>query len=235
MITLYKFGPGFGLPDFSPFVLKGETLLKLADLAYQVDLKGFGKAPKGKLPYIRDDGEIIADSTFIRFHIERKYGFDFDKGLSVAEKSVAWAAEKMCEEHLYWAVVDARWFDEANFARGPASFFKVAPAPIRPIAKAVVLRKLKRTIVGHGMGRHSKAQIEELGRRDLDAIAGILGDKPYLMGAEPCGADAAVFGSVAACLCKIFDTPVRTAAESHANLVAYCDRMMKRFYPEFAG
>jgi glutathione S-transferase len=235
MITLYKFGPGFGLPDPSPFVLKGETLLKLAGLVYQVDLKGFGKAPKGKLPYIRDDGEIIADSTFIRFHIERKYGFDFDKGLSAAEKSVAWAAEKMCEEHLYWAVVDARWFDEANFARGPANFFNVAPAPIRPIAKAVVLRKLKKTIVGHGMGRHSKAQIEELGRRDLDAIAGILGDKPYLMGAEPCGADAAVFGSVAACLCKIFDTPVRTAAESHANLVAYRDRMMKRFYPEFAG
>jgi glutathione S-transferase len=233
VITLYKFGPGFGLPDPSPFVLKGEVLLKLAGCPYEVDLKGFMKAPKGKLPCIRDDGELIADSTFIRFHIERKYGFDFDQGLGAEQKAVAWAVEKMCEEHLYWAVVDARWFDEANFARGPAAFFKIAPAPIRPIVKAVIRRKLKRTIVGHGMGRHSKAQIEGLARRDLDAIAGILGDKPYLMGAEPCGADATVFGAAAACLCEIFDTPVRTAAESHANLVAYRNRMMKRFYPEF--
>ena len=235
MITLYKFGPGFGLPDPSPFVLKGEVLLKLAGQPYKIDLKGFGKAPKGKLPYIRDENEIVADSTFIRFHIERKYGFDFEKGLSAGQKSVAWAVEKMCEEHLYWAVVDARWFNKANFARGPAAFFKAAPAPIRPIVKAVVLRKLKKITIGHGMGRHSKAEIEELARRDLAAIAGILGDKPYLLGAEPCGADATVFGAVASCLCKIFDTPVRTAAESHPNLVAYRDRMMKRFYPEFVG
>jgi glutathione S-transferase len=235
MITLYKFGPGFGLPDPSPFVLKGETLLKLAGLPYEVDLKGFGKAPKGKLPYIRDEDEIVADSTFIRFHIERKYRFDFDRGFSPGQKGVAWAVEKMCEDHLYWTVIDARWFDKANFARGPASFFKRAPAPIRPVVKTMVLRDLKKRMVGHGIGRHAKADIEELARRDLDAVAGILGDKPYLLGGEPSGADATVFGAVAACLCDIFETPVRTAAESHPNLVAYRNRMMKRFYPEFAG
>ena len=235
MITLYKFGPGFGLPDPSPFVIKAEILLRLAGLPYEVDIKGFGKAPKGKLPFIRDDGETIADSTFIRFHIERKYGFDFDEGLTAEQKGVAWAVEKMCEDHLYWAIIDARWFDEANFARGPADYFKRAPAPIRPIVKALVMRDLKKRTVGHGMGRHRKPEIEELARHDLAAIAGVLGDKPYLTGGEPQGVDATVFGSVAACLCKNIETPVRTAAESHANLVAYRDRMMQRFYPGFAA
>jgi hypothetical protein len=32
MITLYTFGPYFGLPDPSPFVLKAEILLKMAEL-----------------------------------------------------------------------------------------------------------------------------------------------------------------------------------------------------------
>ncbi len=61
MITLYAFGPQFSLPDPSPFVTKAEVLLKMAKLPYEIDLKGFRKAPKGKLPYIKDDGELIAD------------------------------------------------------------------------------------------------------------------------------------------------------------------------------
>src|SRR6266480_2026973 len=73
MITLYAFGPAFGLPDPSPFVLKAEVLLKMAGVPYRTSTEGFGKAPKGKLPYIDDDGERIADSTFIRWHIEKKY------------------------------------------------------------------------------------------------------------------------------------------------------------------
>ena len=63
MITLYTFGPAFGLPDPSPFVTKAEVLLKMAGLPYRMDTKGFRKAPKGKLPYIRDGEDIIADST----------------------------------------------------------------------------------------------------------------------------------------------------------------------------
>ena len=34
-------------------------------------------SPKGQLPFIDDGGEAVADSTFIRAHIERRYGFDF--------------------------------------------------------------------------------------------------------------------------------------------------------------
>jgi hypothetical protein len=32
MITLYAFGPGFGLPDPSPLVTKVETLLKMSGI-----------------------------------------------------------------------------------------------------------------------------------------------------------------------------------------------------------
>lgn len=61
MITLYGFGRNFGLPDPSPFVTKAEVLLKMSGLTFQRDDTGFNKAPKGKLPYIDDNGTIIAD------------------------------------------------------------------------------------------------------------------------------------------------------------------------------
>ena len=86
-ITLYCFRPVAGLPDASPFVTKAMVLLKMAGLDYVEDRSGFSKAPKGKQPYINDDGEIVADSTFIRFHIEKKYGVDFDAQLSAAQKA----------------------------------------------------------------------------------------------------------------------------------------------------
>src|SRR5215469_14886999 len=109
MITLYSFGPSNGLPDISPFVMKAEVLLKMSGLPYHTDASGFRKAPKGKLPYIDEDGAIVADSTFIRWHLERKHGIDFDRSLTAEQKAVAWAFEKMTEDNLYWTLVDLRW------------------------------------------------------------------------------------------------------------------------------
>ncbi len=232
MITLYTFGPAFGLPDPSPFVLKAETLLKMARLPYRTQTDGFGKAPKGKLPYIDDDGERIADSTFIRWHIEKKYKCDFDRGLGAGERAVAWAFEKMAEDQLYWAVVDLRWSDDANFRKGPAKFFAKVPAPLRPLVIAMIRRQLRKTLRGQGMGRHSSAEIVALATRSIDAMADQLGAKPFFMGGEPTGADATMFAFAAGLFCPVFDTPIRTAAERHDNLKRYVGRMTARFYPD---
>jgi hypothetical protein len=35
MITLFGFGPSFGLPDASPFVPKVETLLRMSKLPFE--------------------------------------------------------------------------------------------------------------------------------------------------------------------------------------------------------
>ena len=142
MITLYTFGPAFGLPDPSPFVTKAEVLLKMAGLPYRTDTTGFRKAPKGKLPYIEDGGERIADSTFIRLHLEQKYGVDFDRGLDPERRAIAWAFEKLAEDHLYWAIVESRWSDDANFDKGPRTFFRVVPAPLTPRLSDVIVDKV---------------------------------------------------------------------------------------------
>jgi glutathione S-transferase len=235
MITLYTFGPFFGLPDASPFVMKAEVLLKMAGLPYTTNTDGYNKAPKGKLPYIADGGAIIADSTFIRLHIEKTYGVDFDAGLSPRDRGIAWAFEKMCEDHLYWPGVHARWMIDENFAKGPRQFFASAPAPLRPLFMVLARRQFRRNLWGHGMGRHTTAEMEELAARDIDALAEVLSQKPYLMGDRPCGADAAIFPMMAHALCPLFDTAIRTCTEQRPNLVAYRDRLMSQYFPDFAG
>ncbi len=234
MITLYTFGPAFGLPDPSPFVTKAEVLLKMAGLAYRTDAGGFRKAPKGKLPYIDDDGQRIADSTFIRWHIEKKYGFDFDRGLGAQERATAWAFEKMAEEHLYWTLVESRWNDEQNFSKGPAMFFRRIPVPMRPFVIAIVRRNVRRNLYGQGIGRHARDEIVALGTRSITAMADFLAEKPYFMGADPTGVDASMFAFTAGMLCPLFETPLRRAAEARDNLKRYAERMMARYYPQLA-
>jgi glutathione S-transferase len=233
-ITLYCFRPVAGLPDASPFVTKAMLLLKFAGLDYVEDRNGFSKAPKGKQPYINDDGEIVADSTFIRFHLEQKYGVDFDAHLSAEQKAVGWCVEKMCEEHFYWIIVHMRWMDDANFERGPARFFDSAPAVVRPLAKWFIRRRIANALWAQGMGRHGAAEIDALGMRDVEALAALIGDKPYLFGDKPSGADAAVFAFVATVLAPMAESAVRDAALAQQNLVAYRDRLMQAYFPQSA-
>jgi glutathione S-transferase len=235
MITLYSFGPAFGLPDPSPFVMKAEVLLKMAGLTYTADTGGFNKSPKGKLPYVNDDGETVADSTFIRWHLEKKYHIDFDRGLTAEQRAVAWAFEKMLEDNLYWAVVYERWMDDANFNKGPRNFFRAVPAPIRPFVIGMIRRQVRRSLHGQGMGRHSREEITALATKAIDATAALLGKKPYMLGQEPTGLDATAFPFIAGVLCPVFDTPLRAAANRHDNLKRYVDRTMVRFYPDLGA
>lgn len=230
MITLYCFQPAGGLPDASPFVVKTMTLLKMAGIDYDSNSGGFTQAPKGKKPYINDDGQIVADSTFIRFHLEENHGVDFDAHLSEEQKAIGWCAEKMCEEHLYWVIAYSMWLDDANFERGAAKFFNKLPAFARPLAKFYMRRRVRKNLWSQGIGRHSASEIAALGVRDIEALSALIGDKPYLFGDEPCGADATVFAFLAAVMSPLLETAYRDAALEKPNLVAYRDRMMAQYF-----
>jgi glutathione S-transferase len=233
MVTLYTFGPFFGCPDASPFVMKGEMLLKLAGIPYETDTRGFTRAPKGKLPYIKDGDQIVADSTLIRLHIEKKYGFDFDQALSVRDRGIAWSVEKMIEDHLYWVMVYWRWMIDANFDRGPRHFFDPAPAILRPLICKMVRKKVRRTLHAHGIGRHTDEEKNRMADRCIDALAQVLGDGKYLMGDHVSGADATAFAFIAAGLPELFESPMQKKLAAAKNLVAYRDRMMAEFFPAF--
>ncbi len=235
MIKLYAFGPMPGLPDMSPFVVKAMTLIKMAGEDYTVDLKGFRRAPKGKLPYIDDNGVIVADSTFIRAHLEKTRGIDFDAGLSEQERAQSWAFERLCEDHLLWIIARHRWQDDDNFARGAGPFFdKFLPPVGRGVIKWMIRRDVVKRFWQVGVGRFSDDELAVLGARDVDALATQLGDKPYLFGAKPSGADATAFGMINLLLNPTTASATRDIALAKPNLVAYRDRMMQRYFPAVA-
>ena len=139
----------------------------------------------------------------------------------------------MCEEHLYWLIVDARWLDAANFRAGPSKMFESLPALARPLVERYVRAATRKTLRLQGLGRHDAAAKLELAKGDFLAISDLLAGKPFLFGDEPLGADASAGAFVIAALARATVGPLRDAAESTPNLVVYGERMMKRYFPQY--
>ncbi|MBL8289520.1 MAG: glutathione S-transferase family protein [Rubrivivax sp.] len=232
MIKLYQFAPAFGLPNASPFCMKVQTYLRMAGLPHELVNDGLRvlKAPKGKLPFIDDDGVVVADSTFIVEHLQRRHGDRLDGALGAAERAVATAFQRLFEENLYWALLHSRWIDEQAWPRTREAFFGTLPLPLRWFVPAVARRGLRAQLRGHGMGRHTVAQIHAIACRDVTAVADFLADKPFMLGAAPSTLDATAYAFLANLLWAPLDSPIRRHAETRPTLEAYCLRMKARYY-----
>lgn len=233
MITLYQFPPAFGLPNASPFCLKLELYLRMAELPYRnrytLELH---KTPKGKLPWIDDDGVAVADSGLIIDYLKGKYGDPLDRELTAVQRATSLAITRLFEEHLYWAVLYDRWIDEAGWALTRPGFFGGMPWPLRAIVPRVARRGIRAELHGHGMGRHTPEQIHELGVADIDALATLLGEQNCFLGSHASSVDAVATAFLANVLMVPLETPIKRAAVAHPNLVAYCERMARQYFPE---
>jgi glutathione S-transferase len=85
------------------------------------------------------------------------------------------------------------------------------------------------------VGRHDYETVAALAGRPFSALSQMLGSRPYLFGEAPTGTDASAFGALTAALAPHFTSPVLAAGEAFPNLVAYRDRMMERYFLEFAA
>ena len=234
MITLYTFGSSFNLPDASPYVMKAEILLKMAKLPYKTDSTGdVTKAPKKKFPYILDGEKIIADSSLIRFYLEKKYSIDFDSEADPYALPSAFFAEKYCEDNLYFLTLSQRWLNPENFAKGPKIFFEKAPFLLRGLIEKSVIKDVDKTLWLQGLGRHSLAEQQQLVAQGSDMLARLLSDRNFFGGAAPCGSDAFIASLLCGVLNDFFADPFQKYFLEKENLVAYTKRMLQLFYPDY--
>jgi len=172
----------------------------------------------------------VADTTFVIDYLKGRYGDPLDAALSALERAVATAFQRLIEENLYWAIVQTRWADDAGWEGTREAFFGAMPAPLRWFVPALARRGLLAEMRGHGMGRHSAAEIHTIGCRDVTAIADFLADKPYMLGEQPTSLDATTHAFLANLLWAPVDSPIRRHAQARPTLEAYCQRMKARYF-----
>ena len=228
MIDLYSFAPLWGLADISPFVTKVDAYLRLAELPYKMvpfSMESFTAAPKGKLPYIVDGDETIADSSFIVDYLKKKYSDPLDAKLSPSERAAGHAIKRMLEENFYWVIVAERWRD----TKTAVEQYPVMVGQPPEFVKAVV-DSLLGELHGHGMGRHNADEVENIGKADLMALSDFLGENPYLLGQEPRSYDATAYSFVAHTIQPDYDSRMKRFIKTLPNLMQYWDRLNSRLY-----
>ena len=236
-LKLHKFGEAWGLADPSPFCLKLESFLREANIAYDVApfeaRRSFGKAPKGKLPFIEDqNGELVGDSTLIIERLSRQHRVDLDAPLDDRQRCVSLAFRRMLDEHLYWVGVYSRWIDEPGWSLVPATLFATVPRLFRPVIAAFARRSVTLALHAQGTGRHAPAVIYALGREDMAALSGLLGEDAYFFAADrPTLLDLWSHAFVGEIVAPPIDSPLKTATLALDNLVDHFRRVQARLYP----
>ncbi len=235
MITLYQFARTWSNPNLSNFCVKIETYLRMAKMPYQIQNSSPIKAPRGKLPFIEDQGKLIADSRLIIDYLKGNYGDHLDAHLSLEEIAVSNAFQRLIEEHLYWVMMYSRWrYSESNWQVNKQAIFSCYPVIIRDVVAFAYRYRINSQIRGHGLGRLTSDEVFTLGREDIDALAYFLADKTYFMGGKPTSLDATAFGTLVNIVACPIESPAKNYALTKKNIVDYCARMQTEFFPELS-
>lgn len=231
-LVAYHLPGAWGLPSVSPFCLKLDAFLRMTGIEHVAVTAPtpFG-GPKRKAPWIEHEGRKIGDSTHIILYLKERFGVDPNHGLSPGQQGMVLAIQRMIEENLYWVMVNDRWNTPENWPMLKSTVLGSLPRLPRELLAPIARRGVKKQLVGHGMGIHNAQEIAAIGVRDINALAAILGDKPWFFGDEPTETDAVAYGQLANFHSVGFASPLKAIIADHANLVSFIERFAERYYP----
>lgn len=225
MITLHTMPGTDKVESMSPFCMKVEVYLKLQKVPYKVFLGDPRKAPKGKLPIIEVDGRRIADSSAILAYLEDQSDKPLDRALDAAGRARSHVLKRLFEESLYFVLVWSRWGDDAGWEEVRPRIEKIIPAPLRWLVPGIIRKKVIASTVAQGVGRHTPDEIYALGKADLEAVAALLGEGPYLLGGEVHVIDVVAYAFLANILRWPKPSPLTDTARALPGLEAYVTRI----------
>lgn len=237
MITLYQFPSRWDLPNSSVFCFKVETYLRMAGIEYKVKIGSPPKAPKGKLPYIKDSktGQTVSDSSDIIEYLKATYGDTLDAHLTAQQRAQGHMLSRMLEEHTYWALLHARWIDERGWSEMSVFLSELLPPVLGALLKGVLRKGIRKSLHAQGTGRHTPEEIWKRAKLDLDALIEQLGDNDFILGAEPSSFDAIAYTSFVSFLVPPIENPLQTHLQNNENVKRYVERVKARYFSDWSA
>lgn len=225
MLTLLTYPKGFGRFSNSAFCVKAAYLLVLSGQPWKrEDTLDPRKMPYNKLPVLRTDGRLIADSDGIRFWLQSQ-GADFEPGLSDLQKAHSQALIRMAEDSWYFQVVLDRWGNDDTWPAIRDALFGQIPALLRRPITNKIRKSVRAGLHVQGISRFSESDRMARLDRDLSAIHTYLKLSPFLMGDQPTAADLSVAPMLDGMRNTPGQTPLKQRIIGDKILTDYLDRI----------
>jgi glutathione S-transferase len=232
-VELHTMVPAWGLPTFTPFGLKLIAYMQMARIQYEIVVEHDPRrGPTRKFPWIVEGDRTVGDSALIIDHLVATRGDRVDLWLTPQEMAVARAIRRMVEEGLCFVLLHLRWVDDATFRAATDVALGGMPSMIRRVARHLIRRRIVRDLWGQGILRLDQNDVTVIGRADLDALDTLLGDKPFLLGEQPCSADATVAAFLAVLVFPPLENELKDHVKRRPRLSAYVDRMAATYFAE---
>jgi len=190
----------WGTPNLSPFCIKLELYLRMTEIPHKVSPMSRSQAPKGKIPYVLLDGKLIGDSQLIIEELEKRLTAEgkpsLDAGMSPRDVATSRFVRRALEEGFYFIGMYMRWNTDDGYPAPRDEFKKFFPGFVIPLVRRDIRKKLHQ----QGTGRHNLDEVMAMGAADLDAVAEVLGDRPFLYGDKPRTVDCTLYAFLEAVL-----------------------------------
>ncbi len=188
----------------SPFCGKVRRILEHKQLAYEVvDYNGLRArkaarlSPVGKLPVLDYDGERIQDSSDIAAFLEAKHPAPSLLPADPVLRAQAHVWEDWADEALYWFEVYFRFMVPEARDRAIVLLAEGRPAYERALLGVAIRRMYRQKLAAQGLGRMTRARVEQRFLGHVDALEVVLGAGRWLVGTERSIADIAVASQLA--------------------------------------
>src|SRR5712692_8926901 len=218
--TLYSYAELYGLADNNPYGLKVFAFLRFCNLAFRHEHIFDAKtAPRGQLPYIEDDGEVVGDRDAIIPHLIRKHRLTIDAGLTVAQRNTDHLVRRMLDD-LYWVMSYSRWRDDRFWP-----FFRDKLLETHSRLTASDLEAARKynfeRYYFQGIGRYEAEEVYGRGLADLQVLVNLVGANGFLFADKPNSIDAGIYGFLANIHFYDIGTALKRCVVSHPDLARY--------------
>jgi len=235
VVYLYMFPRSYTrqLLNLSPFAVKLESWLRLKKIPYKVvETRKFSKSTR-QIPYIKINGEEIADSVFIIEYLIEKFKLDPLEGSTSEERGITRAFHRMADESL---ALTNFWFRYHILTDQFCELFR--PFPNKFTSKKITAflgESVNKRAVTSGMGRHTIPEVGIIGKDDVRALGRMLGDKKYMFGDTIRLLDCVAFAHLSHVLLIDVDFPHKQVLgeEDCLNLMPYMERMKTALWPDW--
>lgn len=201
--------------------------------------------PRGKVPFITHGDRLVADSGSIFAYLTRTFGnadgtigpkrLRASSSLPAERAAKLHAVRRMLESHTYFAACQWVFMEPAGWAETSRITMPGVPEPMRSVLKLVMRRGMYdgNQAAAGGIGRKTWREVEAEIAEDLQAVAALLGDGPYV------GGDVITDGELpilAALWCFRYplslDSPLGARFAAHPSLVAYAERGARELFAD---